>query len=158
MANVLRWRYGATNPVMMPVDSAQVIEIGDLVWQNTDDVRPASASTYAGGLATSQEALVDNFLGVAAQASASGDTAEIRVDTTGTFQFICASSTAEVGDLMGAADNTTALADQTVIEVEDVARAIGRCDKRNAAAATSVYVRIESSVMTGGAQNEEASA
>lgn len=158
MANVLRWRYGATNPVMMPVDSAQVIEIGDLVWQNTDDVRPASASTYAGGLATSQEALVDNFLGVAAQASASGDTAEIRVDTTGTFQFICASSTAEVGDLMGAADNTTALADQTVIEVEDVARAIGRCDKRNAAAATSVYVRIESTVMTGGAQNEEASA
>ncbi len=42
MADSLRWRYGETNPIVLPVDSATVIEIGDLVYLETDDVRPAS--------------------------------------------------------------------------------------------------------------------
>jgi hypothetical protein len=31
MANVMRWRYGETNPVMMPVDAETVVEIGPVV-------------------------------------------------------------------------------------------------------------------------------
>ncbi len=31
MTDKMRWRYGDTNPVVAPVDSATVIEIGDLV-------------------------------------------------------------------------------------------------------------------------------
>ena len=48
MANTMRWRYGDTNPVMLPVDSATVIEIGDLVYLDTDDAKPASAQADQG--------------------------------------------------------------------------------------------------------------
>ena len=41
MANTMRWRYGDTCPVMLPVDSATVIEIGDLVYLDADDAKPA---------------------------------------------------------------------------------------------------------------------
>ena len=37
----MRWRYGDTYPVVLPVDSATVIEIGDLVYLDTDDAKPA---------------------------------------------------------------------------------------------------------------------
>jgi hypothetical protein len=43
MADTMRWRYGETNPVLVPVDSRTVIEIGDLVYLDTDDAKPASA-------------------------------------------------------------------------------------------------------------------
>jgi len=31
MPNTMRWRYGETNPVMLPVQLGYVIEIGDLL-------------------------------------------------------------------------------------------------------------------------------
>ncbi len=43
MSNIMRWRYGETWPVMLPVDSTTVIEIGDLVYLDTDDAKPASS-------------------------------------------------------------------------------------------------------------------
>lgn len=166
MSDNMRWRYGDTNPVMQAVDSAQVIEIGDLIWQNTDDARPASALSYVGGLATSQERLVDDFLGVATQRSRSGDTADIRVATSGVFEFTTASDTYELGDLCGAAANSgaDALEDQKVASIADghksilVSRAIGRCAKTVATAATTVLVEIKSTVTTGGYQLGTASA
>ena len=160
MADVFRYRYGDTKPSMFAVDSATVIEIGDAVWLDTDDVKPASDSTYAGGLATSQELLVDTFAGIAAQRSRAGDTDNIRVDTAGVFEMIMASATAEVGDLFGADDNVTpdALLDQQVIAVTDAARAYGVCRVRRAAAATSVFIEITSTVLRGGIQKGEASA
>jgi hypothetical protein len=41
MGDKMRWRYGDTNPVMAAVDAATVIEIGDLMWLDTDDAKPA---------------------------------------------------------------------------------------------------------------------
>ncbi|MHC4180491.1 MAG: hypothetical protein ACYSWU_23560 [Planctomycetota bacterium] len=166
MSDNQRWRYGDTNPVRCAVDSAQVLEVGDLVFLNTDDVRPASQSTYAGGLATSQEALVDNFLGVAMQRSRSGDTSPITVATSGVFEFACDSDTWELGDLAAAADNSgsTALEDQKVVSLGDghadvdVPRAVGRCAKTVGTAATAVLISIKSTVMTGGFQLGTASA
>ena len=35
MSDNMRWRYGETNPVIIPVNSASVIEIGDLVYLDT---------------------------------------------------------------------------------------------------------------------------
>ncbi len=35
MANTMRWRYGETNPIMIPVLVGYVIEIGDLVYLDT---------------------------------------------------------------------------------------------------------------------------
>src|SRR3977135_2867677 len=48
MSNTMRWRYGDTCPVMLPVDSATVIEIGDMLYIDTDDAKPESAKTDQG--------------------------------------------------------------------------------------------------------------
>ncbi len=159
MADTFRWRYDATEPIMVPVDSGQTIEIGDMVYLNTDDARAASQLSFT-GLTSTQESFINDFLGIAMQRSASGDTAEIRVATAGVFEMALASATAEVGDLMGPDDNSgaDALEDQQVIAVGDASRAIGRVAKRNGSAATSILVRIISTNQRGGAQQEQASA
>lgn len=165
MTNRMLWRH-EHDAVMVPVDSAQVIEVGDLIWLNTDDGRPAGQVSYAGGLATAQEALVDDFLGVAMSQSISGDIEEVRVKTRGVFEFDCASATFELGDLIAAAANAgnTALENQKVVSLGDghadvdVPRAIGKVYRRVPTAATKVLVTIRSTVMDGGYQLGTASA
>ncbi len=154
MANQMRWRYGDTHPVMLPVDGSTVIEIGDLVFLDTDDAKPASSLADQGSPALNQEALHDSFVGVAMQASATGDDKAIRVATSGIFEIDCASATFEVGDLVGAAENAggTALEDQRAIAVATVNLAIGRCAKRVDPASASVYVDLVSTVLKGGPQ------
>jgi D-alanyl-D-alanine carboxypeptidase len=152
----MRWRYGETNPIVMPVDSASVIEIGDLVWLDTDNAKPASDVADQLTEAANQEYFHDRFAGVAMQRSASGDTEPIRVATTGVFEFDCASATYEVGDLIGSSEaaSGTELETQKVVAVgsgnENLA--IGRCTKRVASADTRVLVDAVSTVMRGGPQ------
>lgn len=154
MADVMRWRYGETNPVVLNVDAATVIEIGDLVYLATDDVRPASALADTGTEAGNQEALHDVFAGVAMQRSRSGDTTPIRVATTGVFELACPSGAWEVGDLAGASEDGsgTALEDQQVEKVATANLAVGRCAKRVNPAGTKVLVDIVSTVSHGGPQ------
>jgi hypothetical protein len=152
-------RYGDTNPVVSAVDSATVIEIGDLVYQDTDDAKPASSQADQGSETANQELLADNFLGVAMQRSRSGDTDAIRVASTGVFEFDCPSGTFELGDLVGVdeAAGGTALEDQKVAAVGASTYAIGRVAKRVATAATSVLIDIRSTVMTGGIEGSSPS-
>jgi len=154
MANTMRWRYGDTCPVMLPVDSATVIEIGDMLFLDTDDAKPASAQPDQGTKSSNQQLFHDIFAGVAMQASRSGDTQPIRVATTGVFEFDCVSTTLEVGDVMGPDENVagTALLNGTVIKVSAATNAVGRCAKRLNPAGTHVLVDIVSSVLKGGAQ------
>jgi len=154
MANTMRWRYGDTCPVMLPVDSATVIEIGDLVYLDTDDAKPASSQTDQGTESANQQLFHDNFAGVAMQASRSGDTQPIRVATTGVFEFDCLSTTLEVGDMMSSDENAggTALLNQTVAKVTNANMAVGRCAKRLNPAGTRVLVDIVSSMLKGGTQ------
>jgi len=153
MSDQMRWRYGDTNPVVAAVDSATVIEIGDLLYLDTDDAKPASSQADVGTEPGNQEAFADKFLGVAMQRSRSGETAPIRVATTGVFEFDCPSGTFELGDLVGV-DETggTTLLDQQVDKVTASRYAIARVAQRESAAATSVYVDIRSTVMTGGVE------
>jgi len=155
MANTMRWRYGETNPVVIPVASATVIEIGDLVYLDTT-AKPAGALTYGASLASTQESFHDKFIGVAMQQSRGGDTADIRVATTGVFEFPCASATFEVGARLGVDDNVggNALLDQQVIAV-NVANpelSIGYCAKRVNPAATSVLVDVIGTLTHAGPQ------
>lgn len=152
MSDKMRWRYGDTNPVVAAVDSATVIEIGDLVWQDADDAKPASDITNQGTKADNQEALAAAFLGVAMQRSRNGDTAPIRVATTGVFEFDCPSGTFELGGLLGADAEAAGhpLLNQQVAAVATAALAIGRVAKRQAVAITSVLIDVRSTVMTGG--------
>lgn len=153
MANVMRYKYGKTNPVLCPVDSATVIQIGDLVYQDTDDAKPAADTTWDTNLATTQENFHDLFLGVAMQQSRSGDTDSIRVATTGVFEFIAASDTYELGQLVGPDKDTgDALLSQTVEDVATANLAVGHIARREGTATTTVYVDIKSVVMSGGPQ------
>ena len=154
MSDKMRWRYGDTNPVVAAVDSSTVIEIGDLIYQATDDARPASAQADQGGETANQELFAENFLGVAMQRSRDGDTSPIRVATTGVFEFDCPSGTFELGDLIGADEDAagTALLDQQIDAVGSSNRAIGRVTRRESSANTSVLADIRSTVMTGGVE------
>lgn len=154
MADVMRWRYGETNPVMIPADSATVIEIGDLVYLETDDARPAGQQADQGSEAANQELFHDKFAGVAMQRKRAGETKSIRVATTGVFEFDTPSGTAEVGELFGADENGggNALLNQMVDQVATANLAIGRCVKRVNPADTKVLVEIVSTVTLGGPQ------
>jgi hypothetical protein len=154
MADVMRWRYGETNPIVIPVDSATVIEIGDLVYLDGDDAKPASAQPHQESLEGNQTAFHNKFAGVAMQRSRAGDVEPIRVATTGVFEFACASTTFEVGALAGPTGNATSdgLEDQKVVAAATADLAIGRCAKRVAPADAKVLIDIVSTVMYGGPQ------
>lgn len=155
MASTMRWRYGDTNPVVLPVDSATVIEIGDLVYLDVDDAKPAASQSDQGTETANQQLFHDVFAGVAMQASPNGSTQPIRVATTGVFEFDLLSTTLEVGDLLAPDEHTngTSLLNQTVAKVSSANAAVGRCAKRLNPAGTRVLVDIVSSVMRGGTQN-----
>ncbi|OHB67563.1 MAG: hypothetical protein A2V70_08450 [Planctomycetes bacterium RBG_13_63_9] len=159
MSDKMRWRYGDTNPVVAAVDAATVIEIGDLVYQETNDARPASSYTYQGSKAATQDAFVDKFLGVAMQRSGDGETSPIRVATTGVFEFDSPSNTVELGDLMGPDENDagTALMNQQVVKVNGSQYAIGRVARQEFKLTTSVLLDIRSTVMTGGVEGSSPS-
>lgn len=154
MSDVMRWRYGETNPIVLPVDSATVIEIGDLVYLDTDDAKPAAAQADQGSEAANQASFHNKFAGVAMQRSRAGDVDPIRVATTGVFEFVAQSTTREVGALLGVDEQAsgTALENQKLDGVAGAQLAIGRCAKRVNPADTRVLVDIVSTVMYGGPQ------
>lgn len=149
----MRHHYGETNPVVAAVDSATVIAIGDLVYQDTDDAKPAASTTWDTNIATTQEAFHDVFLGVACQKSRSGDTDPIRVATRGVFEFDCAAATFELGALVGPAKQSgNAIENGKVVSVATANLAIGRVAKRYASNTTKVLVEIVSTIAHGGPQ------
>lgn len=154
MANTMRWRYGETNPIMMPAAEGFVTEIGDLVYLDNGTAKAASTQADQGTLAANQESLHDLFLGVAMQASPAESSESIRVATTGVFEFDCTSSTFEMGELLGAREEATGteLLDQYLVGVATPNLAIGRCTKRVDPAGAKVLIDIVSTVLRGGPQ------
>lgn len=154
MANTMRWRYGETNPIMMPVLDGYIIEIGDLVYLDSSAAKAASAIADQGTLVANQEALHDQFLGVAMQASPASSTESIRVATTGVFEYDCASATFELGDLVSAREEATGteLESQYLVGVATPNLAVGRCTKRVSSAGIKVLIDIVSTVLRGGPQ------
>ncbi len=147
MVSTFRYSSTETNPIEIPVDSAVVIEIGDLVYMATDDVRNAGAQADQTGEEANQALFAGNFLGVALVGSADGETKDILVATTGVFRFATPSASYEIGDLVGASEESggTALEDQQVESVLRPENAIGLVEKATSSA-TSVDVRILSTV------------
>jgi len=144
-----------TDMVELPVDSANVIDVGDAVYLATDDARAASAQADAGTLAGNQETFHDLFVGFALEASADGETAPIAIATAGLMEMDCASGTWELNTLVGMSENGagTALLDTTGISVATANLAVGRVAARVAVAATRVKVAFVSTVMFGGPQS-----
>ncbi len=145
MSNVHRFRHADAKRVKMyAVDSAQVIEVGDMVYQEVDDVRVASELTYGASLAATQAQFKKQFVGIAMGSSANGETDPIAVAKAGTFELNCAGAQFEIGDLVGPDDNTggTALVDDQVIAVGENGQGIGRVAKRYSANTTRVLVEV----------------
>lgn len=157
MANTMRWRYGDTNPVLLPVESAVEVEIGDLLYLLDGKARPASAQAHQGSSVLNLTYFQDNFVGVAMQASPVGTASTNRIATTGVFEFDCDSMTHELGNAVSVGVNLAGdlLFDQKVADAGSLAVAIGRCTKPVTVAATRVLVDIVSSVMKGGPQARE---
>ena len=145
MANKQLYRKSGKT-IRMPVDSTVVIEAGDMVYQEVDDARPATSFTYvAADLPATQANFAAKFLGVALEASPTGETKDITIGRRGVFEFECAAATFEVGDLVSPDDNATpdGLLDQQVIGIgQNGWGAIGRVVKRYGANTMRVLVEI----------------
>jgi hypothetical protein len=156
MANTMRWRYGETNPVMMPVFEDDSIEIGDLVWRDGNLARPASMMILSGELP--QDAFKPEFLGVSMQCSAVGSKESVRIATTGVFEFdLPTEQSFDVGDLMCPSVSLDVLHNQMVSRAQSHDQAIGRCVKF-VRMSTKVLVDIVSTVCKGGVMRPQVKA
>lgn len=104
MADTFRYQYGETNPVLLPVDSATVIEVGDLVAIVDGQAVPAQAQSDQGTEQSNQSLFASQFAGVAMQRSRAGETLAVRIATSGVFEFAAPAIDVELGDLLGGAE------------------------------------------------------
>jgi hypothetical protein len=152
-----RYRYGENQPVEVTVATAQQVNIGDLVSQESNTLKRAEDETWTGTLSGTQVNFVASFMGVSGQrknanatqpGTGGGPPGTVRVDTAGVFEFDCTSATFQVGDLVGPDAASNALLSQQVVAVSAKANAIGRVTESardangNPIAQTKVKVRI----------------
>ena len=146
MSNQFRFRSGQMSLRKVRVDSSTVIEVGDLVFLDTDDVKPASAFTWDTNLATTQSAFAAVFLGIAHEASASGETDPISVDTSplSVYEMDVASGAYEIGDELGPDESSSTLSDQQLEAVGSGATGIAFASEYNTSGATKLRVQFKS--------------
>jgi predicted RecA/RadA family phage recombinase len=151
MPSKFRWVHGDTTHVLAPVESATVIEIGDLVYYDVNFAKPASMQAFQTVKTTNQSNFAGKFLGVAMQASPAGSTKPIRVSTSGVFEYDCTATTFELGNLVAIEENAgrTSLENQKLEKVTATTNAIGRVCRREGTSTTSVQVQLRSTVMHG---------
>jgi len=150
MPSKFRWVHGDTTHVLAPVASGTVIEIGDLVFYDTNTTKPAVMQANQTTKDLNQSTFAGKFLGVAMQASPAGSNASIRVATAGVFEYDCPATAFELGNYVGIGvkAGNTGLENQVLEKVTAPAGAIGRVSRREATPATAVQVQIKSSVMS----------
>jgi hypothetical protein len=145
---VARHRHGQQLIVHVAVDTGTAISAGDAVYLDTDDAKPASSQTWDTNLATTQAAFVDHFLGIAQSdhAANSGAVTDFPVDISpmSVYEMDCASETHEVGDPLGMDKASGNALLPSTLEKATAASSSFRCVKRDAAASTVVYVRMQS--------------
>lgn len=92
--------------IQVAVLSATVICIGDLLWLDTDNAKPASDVPWNTDEETTRADFTAKFLGVSKSASANGETEDVKVYTIGKFKFdikAAPGADLQVGTLMGPA-------------------------------------------------------
>jgi hypothetical protein len=153
MANRLRFRNGQVHLHKLRVDSGTVLEAGDLVYLDSDDVKPASDFTWTSDLATTQSAFAASFLGVTHQQSASGDTDDVSVDLSphSVYEFDVNSATYEVGDELSPDEDSSTLMNQQLEAVASGTLAIARATEFKASSASTLRVTFASAFYTGSA-------
>ena len=152
MANVMRHRRGDPNPVYVPVASATVVEIGDMVGLSSNLLVTASQTAFNTNEALTQDDFHALFLGVAMSQSRVGDTDAVWVATAGDFEFVADSGTYRFGEFVGPELTAMALEDQEIDGAADVGDSIGQVVDDSTAVRTFCMVRIFSTIMGGGGQ------
>ncbi len=144
MTDNFRLRYDDVDKFLGPVDSGTAIEIGDLLYFDADDVKPASDQADQASAADNQALFASRFAGVAMQASDNGESEPIRVAADGIFEFACPSGAWELGDLVGGCENSggDGLLNQQVTAVARPENALGYVARREPTATTRVRVRL----------------
>ncbi|QDU78975.1 hypothetical protein Pla110_06790 [Polystyrenella longa] len=153
MGNQLRYRSGQVQLIKVRVDSGTVIEAGDLVFLDADDVKPASGFEWDTDLETTQASFAAMFLGVAHQCSGNGDTDPVSVDVSpnSVYEFDVAATTYEVGDLMGPDEGSSELHDQQLESVASGGLAIARAAEYRGTSSNLLRVNFASAFHTGSA-------
>lgn len=138
MTPALRFRSGFVQLQRFPIDAATVIAPGDLVWLDTDDLKPASSFPWTTDLATTQTAFAAKFVGVAHQSSATGDTTPVSVDTSplAVYEFAVPAANFITGDLLAPQAASNLLLNQTLVKTNTTAAAIARAVESAASPAT----------------------
>lgn len=138
------------NIVQFAANASLQIDIHDLLYMETDDVRPASSQADQGTEPLNQRLFASKFAGVAkaSRQSSNAVAGSVGVLTDVLIEYPCASATFEIGDLVGASEagSGDVLLDQQVEKVTDKDLAIGVVQQRYAAATTKVWVRLTSRV------------
>lgn len=152
MSNQLRFRSGQVQLHKIRVDSGTIIDAGDLVFLDTNDVKPASDFDWDTDLATTQGLFAAVFLGVAHQQSADGDTADVSVDLSplSVYEFDVNSATYEIGATLGPDESSSTLMDQQLEAATGIA-SIARAAEYKASASTKLRVTFASAYHAGSA-------
>lgn len=144
-----------------PVDRAHFafdggieVNVGDLMFHDSNDVKPASSQADQGTEPLNQAYFAARFAGVAmdSRKTADGAVTAFPVATDVVVDMDCASSTFEVGDLLAIdeAGSGTALEDQKLVKTLDDGKAIGYVTRRYGSATTRVECRLMSRVVANG--------
>jgi len=155
MANKMRHRWGETNAVGALVESNVKVDIGDLLWIDKSENSAKPASLFVTGRTFERRSMfVESFLGVAMQYHLRGISSEIRVATTGIFEFDCMASAFRLGDFIGVlmdydyASQQGVLCNQRVCKIIMRENAIGKVTRRATIPMDYVNVAIHSSIMS----------
>lgn len=153
MPNRLRFRSGQVQLIKARVDADTVIEAGDLVWLDGDDVKPAADFAWTSDLPTTQSAFAAKFLGIAQQPSYDGETGDISIDVSpsSVYEFQVPSAAYEVGDELGPDAGDDVLLNQQLEAVASGTLAIARAAEYKPAGATILRVTFASAYYTGSA-------
>jgi len=150
MANKHRFRKGQMELVKLAVESATVIEIGDMLYMESTggEVKPASSYGAGGTFSALQQGFANVFCGIAYESSASGETDDISVDVSpdSVYEFDVASATYAYGDDLGPDESSTpgVLMDQQLEATSNTANAVARAAEYASAATTLLHVKFAS--------------
>lgn len=160
MASKVRYRHGVVKYRSLKTNASYPIEIGDLCYAVAGVLYPASALADAGAAADNRAAFAAAFAGVAVRKTGlqTGETSfKLTTDpgytlvaTSGTFEFPCASTSWQPGDLVGVYATADACSNQQVCKVTNVAEAIGTAVVPHEAlgtAQTTILVDIRSALI-----------
>ncbi len=136
-------------------DGSILVEQYDLMYHDSNDVKPASSQADQGTEERNQAAFAPKFAGLAGDTRLAADTdalTDFPVLTDVVCDMDCASATFEVGDLLTVdeASGGTALEDAKLVKTTNRELAIGYAMERHASAVTRVKCRLTSRVQPHG--------